>query len=393
MLSERLLDIGLRGRIVFGPGAIAQLPDRVRHAGGSRVFVVTDPGVVASGVADIVRRVLDLAGIATGIFAAVEPNPGTHVVAAGSATLEAFGTDGVVIVPVGGGSSMDSAKAISLHVTNPGPVAALDYRANPSHGGLPLVAVPTTAGTGAETNDFGVITDEAVGRKFYVVHPSLLPHASLLDPELTLALPPAATAATGIDAMTHALESLMSRHPNPFAEYIALGVIRTVMELLPVAFADGSNLQARSHLLIGAHIAGIGQASGTGVGLVHAIGHSLGTRGRLPHGTALAAVLPEVLAFNAPVRTRELALVGRSIGVAGVGDSDVRAADATIRAIEQLALSLGQRQTLRELGIDAALFPVIAGDTLDDVVIANAPRQPSESEVLQILASVAGAPA
>ena len=157
--------------------------------------------------------------------------------------------------------------------------------------------MPTTAGTGAETNSFGVITDEAAGRKDYIGHASLLPLATILDPELTLGLPPAPTAATGIDAMTHSLESLLSRNPNPFAEALALQVIRTVAQFLPRAYDDGSDIEARSQLLLASHLAGIGQASGTGVGLIHALGHALGTVGHLPHGTALAAVMPEVLAF------------------------------------------------------------------------------------------------
>jgi alcohol dehydrogenase len=250
-----------------------------------------------------------------------------------------------------------------------------------------VVAVPTTAGTGAETNSFGVITDEAAGRKAYVGHPSLLPVATILDPALTVGLPPAATAATGIDAMTHSLESLLSANPNPFAESIALGVIRTIAEWLPRAVADGSDLEARSQMLVASHLAGVGQASGTGVGLVHALGHSIGTRGKVAHGTALATVLPEVLRFYLGVRDRELALVGIALGVGSTAESDSTAAAVAVGAIDKLLRDLGQRPRLRSLGFDEPLLDVVAQDAIDDAAIRNSPRMPTLGEARAILGS------
>jgi alcohol dehydrogenase len=389
-LADRTLDLILRDRIRFGAGAVSQLPDLVREAGGRRAFVVTDRGVVLAGVIDAVRRSLEAGGIAMGVFAEVEPNPGTASVERGSAALAAFGTHGTVVVPVGGGSSMDTAKAVSLHVRNEGDVLTLGYHDPRLLHGLPLVAIPTTAGTGAETNTYGVITDEAAGRKAYIGHPSVLPVASVLDPELTLGLPPGPTAATGVDALTHSLESLLSRNPNPFAEAIALQVIRTVSEWLPIAVEDGANLEARSQLLVAAHIAGLGQASGTGVGAVHAIGHAVGTRGKLPHGTALATVLPEVLATYTDVRERELALVGVAMSVASPGDQPAEAATAAIAGLEALLDRVGQRRTLLKLGIGQELEASIIADTLDDAAIKNSPRIPSATEVAAILAAVRG---
>ncbi len=256
--------------------------------------------------------------------------------------------------------------------------------------GRPIVAVPTTAGTGAETNSFAVITDETAGRKGYVGHPSLLPVATILDPELTLGLPPGATAATGIDALTHSLESLLSANPNPFAESTALGVIRTVGEWLPRAVADGSDLEARSQMLMASHLSGVGQASGTGVGLVHALGHAIGTRGRLPHGTALASVLPEVLRFYSGARDAELAMVAVALRVANATAPDEVAAAAAIEAVDRLCAGIGQRRTLRSLGFDDATLDVVAHDALDDAAIANSPRLPTATETREILASVLG---
>ena len=250
--------------------------------------------------------------------------------------------------------------------------------------------MPTTAGTGAETNSFGVITDEAAGRKSYIGHPSVLPRACILDPELTLGLPPAATAATGLDAMTHSLESLLSRNPNPFAEALALQVIRTVAGYLPRAVADGADLEARSQLLFASHLAGIGQASGTGVGLIHALGHALGTHGRLPHGTALAAVMPQVLAFYLGTRDRELALVGIALGVASPRDPVAEAARAGVDGVAALIAAVGQRRTLRDLGLGPDLIPALVADALADPAINNSPRLPTAAEATTILESVAG---
>ena len=391
-LSERSLDLQLRGRVRFGVGALATLPELVAAVGASRAFVVTDPGVRRSGVIDEVVGVLEGAGVGTAVFDGVEPNPGTTTVARGSAVLADLGLDGTVVVPVGGGSSMDSAKVIALHAANGGEVLALGYHRDDIAPGPPVIAIPTTAGTGAETNTYGVITDETAGRKDYVGHPSVLPQWSVLDPALTVGVPPAATAATAVDAMTHSLESLLSRNPNPFAEGIALQVIRTVREWLPRAVADGGDLEARSQLLLASHLAGIGQQSGTGVGLVHALGHAIGTRGRLAHGLALAVVEPEVCAFYAEqpgLRDRELHFVGVALGAASPTEDPATGAIAAIGALRGFLADLGLRPRLSTLGFDDALLDTVAQDAIDDAAINNSPRLPSLAEARTILGRVA----
>jgi alcohol dehydrogenase len=390
-LADRIIELELRGRIRFGVGSIEALPGLVEGAGARRAFIVTDPGVLASGVVDRVRGVLEEGGLEVGVHAGVEPNPGTGSVHRGSEAFAAFGVERTAVVAVGGGSSIDTAKVVSLHAANGGDILALGYHRTVLAPGGPVIAVPTTAGTGAETNTYGVITDEVAGRKEYIGHPSVLPVWSVLDPALTVGLPPAATAATGVDALTHAIESLLSRNPNPFAEALALGVIRTVGEWLPRAVADGADLEARSQLLLASHLAGIGQQSGTGVGLVHALGHAIGTRGRLAHGLALAAVLPEVLAFyaSAPgLRDREMALVGVALRAASPTEDAATGAVGAIGALRVLLADLGLRPGLTELGFDGALLDVVAGDALADAAIANSPRLPTLDEARGILASV-----
>jgi alcohol dehydrogenase class IV len=390
-LADRSIELELRGRLRFGVGAIEALPELVRMLEGRRVFIVSDSGVLRSGVVDRARGILEAAGITVGVYTGVEPNPGTASIVRGSEALVAYGTTGTIVVPVGGGSSMDSAKVVSLHAVNGGDVLALGYHRDDLQPGCPLIAVPTTAGTGAETNAYGVIIDEAAGRKDYIGHPSLLPTWTILDPVLTVGLPPAATAATGVDALTHAIESLLSANPNPFAEALALRVIRMVGAWLPRAVADGTDLEARSQLLMASHLAGIGQASGTGVGLVHALGHAIGSRGRLAHGTALAAVLPEVLAFYAAVpglRDHELALIGVSLRVVSPAEDDATGAATTITALRTFLASVDQRQSLRSLGFDAASLDVLAADAIADAAIRNAPRLPTQEEARMILDSV-----
>ena len=386
-LADRRFEMVLRNRVVFGVGSSAGLAEQVVLAEGSRVFVVTDPGVRRAGIVDPIVERFVAAELPTEVFDEVEPNPAAATVERGAGRLRDLGTDGAVVVAVGGGSAMDAAKAIDLRAMNDRPVWELEYDGPELVPGRPIIAVPTTAGTGSEAHSFGVITREEIGRKDYVGHPSLLPIRTVLDPALTLGLPAAVTAATGIDAMTHSLESLLSRNPNPFAEAMALAVIRTVSTWLEPAMADGSDLEARSQLLVASHLAGVGQASGTGVGLVHALGHAIGTRGRLAHGTALAAVLPEVLSFYLGVRDRELSLVGEAFGVASRAETDATGAVAAIGAIRAFCGRIGQRSTLRSLGFDDGLIDLVAQDAIDDAAIRSSPRLPTFPEARAILAA------
>ena len=388
--AGRRLDILARDRARFGAGIVVELPSVVADMGARAAFVVTDAGVVRSGVAGRVVDLLRVAGVTAELFDGVEPNPGTASIELGSAALRSFAqaSPSPVVVALGGGSAMDSAKVIALHAANHRAVMLLGYHDETVEPGPPVIAIPTTAGTGAETNTYGVITDESIGRKGYVGHESVLPALAILDPELTIGLPPEPTAATGVDAMTHSLESLLSKNPNPFAEAIALGVIRTVGEWLPRAVADGTDLEARSRMLLAAHYAGVGQQSGTGVGAVHAIGHAIGTHGRLPHGTALATVMPEVFETYLGVRDRELALIAVALRAADPRDDHPSAARAGVDAVRALLERVGQRRTLSSQGLGPKSHATIAQDAVDDAAINNSPRLPSTDDVLAILATV-----
>jgi alcohol dehydrogenase len=375
----------------FGVGAVGKLPGIVRGLGGAAVVVVTDAALAAAPVVARVAGVLEAAGLPVTVFSGVHPNPTTGDLAAGAQAAAAARAGasrpdqaGVVLVAVGGGSPIDAAKGIALAAVNPQRGRDLDYRGEFARPGLPIVAVPTTAGTGAETNAFGVVTDPQTHRKFYVGHASTLPAAAILDPDLTVGLPPRATAATGMDALTHALESYLSIRANPWSDGIALQVMRMIAGHLPRAHADGQDLEARSAMLLAAHMAGIGMAT-TGLGLCHAIGHSLGGRFDIAHGVALTMLLPEVLRFNAHVSGERLADVAFALGVGEQGRGARWNADAAIAAIAGLAGRLSLTQRLADLEITGADFDQIVADALDDEVLANTPRPPAAADIHTIL--------
>jgi alcohol dehydrogenase len=371
----------------FGAGAVAQLPGLVRATGSDAAVVVTDAALAATPVAASVTGVLEAAGLLVTVFSGVHPNPTTADLAAGAdAVAAAPGGPAIALVALGGGSPIDAAKGIALAAVNPQRGRDLDYRGEFARPGLPIVAVPTTAGTGAETNAFGVVTDPLTQRKFYVGHASTRPAAALLDPELGVGLPAPATAATGMDALTHALESYLSVRANPWSDGIALQVIRMIAAYLPRAHADGQDLEARSQMLLAAHMAGIGMAT-TGLGLCHAIGHSLGGRFDIAHGVALTVMLPQVLRFNAPVCEQRLADVAFALGVGDAGRASGRNAEAAIDAVAGLANRVGLTQGLAGLGVSGSDFDQIAADALDDEVLGSTPRPPSAGEVRALLAA------
>lgn len=382
MLYSQQFTIGGGGVTSFGVGAINKLPARVASLGLKRALIVTDRGVAGAGIAAEVARLLADAGIEFSIFADVLPNPDIHQLDAAAVVAREFGWG--VVVAVGGGSVLDTGKILALMTVNQGPARSFEYPNQPANPGLPVIAIPTTTGTGSETNGWGVIEDPEAQRKFYAGHTSVTPRFSILDPDLSRGLPPAATAASGIDVLSHALESLSSRRANPFAEGIALQCVRMTCRYLLSAVADGQNLEARAQMLLAAHMAGLAFAS-TGLGLDHAIGHALSAHLGTSHGVALAAMLPHVLRFNFPVRADLYARLADCLGVSDTRRSPEANALAALEAIDRIGRDIGLPSTLRELDCPESVIPAIAADALSDSVIDNAPRMPSEAELLALL--------
>lgn len=367
-------------RIEFGPGRIEHLPELVAALGMNRAFVITDRGLRAAGIVDQVLKVLAAAGVEHGVYDGVGANPSTGNVDEGAAHARAFGP--AAVVALGGGSVLDAAKGISLLVGNADATASDADALWDALDGLPLIAVPTTSGTGAETNGFGVIEDTAACRKVYIGHPSVKPRIALLDPQLTLGLPARITAATGIDALVHGIESLASRGANPVSEAYATQAVAMVGRWLPAAYRDGSDLEARAHLMLGAHLAGQALTL-SGLGLVHGIGHALTAHTGTPHGIALAAVLEEVMRFSAPAAHDAYEQTARALRLAPPADGDwVRAA---IDAVHEISSAIGVKQPMRELGVRPEMLRTIASGALADAVTRNAPLQPTEEQLLAIL--------
>jgi alcohol dehydrogenase len=371
----------------FEVGGIGRASEALAATGAAVAVVVTDQGLAATPILDAVKAPIEAAGVPVTVFSGVRPNPTTDDLAAGATAVAEVAAGGpVALVAVGGGSALDAAKGIAIAAVNPQRGRDLDYRTSFAASGLPIIAVPTTAGTGAETNAFGVVTDPVTRRKFYVGHPSTMPVAAILDPALTIGLPALATAATGLDALTHAIESYLSVRANPWSDGIALQVIRLVSTHLPAACADGADLEARSHLLLAAHMAGIGMAT-TGLGLVHAIGHALGGRYDIAHGVTLAMVLAPVLRFSQPARQDRLAAIAVALGAGDSGRDAAWNTDAAIAAVTALRERIGLTMRPADYGISEPDFGPIAADALADEVIVNAPRQPASADIESILAA------
>jgi len=384
----------------FGAGVVRRLPEAVAGTGAPLAVVVTDAGLAATGLPDRISALLSAAGLPVTVFGEVHANPTTGDLAAGAdAVRAAAGLEGsggaepfgpperpaACLVAVGGGSPIDAAKGIAVAAVNPQRGRELDYRNEFAAAPLPIVAVPTTAGTGAETNAFGVVTDPDAGRKFYVGSAATRPAVALLDPELTTGLPPRPTAATGLDALTHAVESYLSIRPNPVSDGLALQVAAMIGSYLPRAVADGADREARAQLLLAAHLAGTGMAR-TGLGLCHAIGHAIGGRFNVPHGEALSLVLPGVLRFNTAVRKDRIADLAFPLGAGRTGRSAAWNAAAAIEAVAALIAALGLGLLPAGTALTEADFPQLAADALDDEVLANTPRQPATADITSLLA-------
>ncbi len=364
--------------IRFGAGSVSQLPEIIVGLNKRRVLIVTDPGVAAAGVLAKVEAILKNAGLESATYAEIKPNPSTTSIDAAAKAGVVFGAD--CIVALGGGSTLDSSKGIALVVANPTfSSVKFDYSITPDRPAIPIIAIPTTSGTGSETNNWGVIDDPIRQCKFYVGDSSTTPVVAILDPELTVGLPPRATAGTGIDALTHAIESLTSKGSTSISEAYAHQAIKLITKSLPIAVKDGTNIAARGDMLMGAHLAGLALTL-SGLGLVHGIAHSVSARVGAAHGEALATILVEVMQFNAREVSAIYASVGNDMGLSANSET-------TIDAVRDLADSIGIRNTLSHYGVKQEMVGEIAKTVLADSVTGNNPIAPTENEVIGILTS------
>ncbi len=382
-VAPRIAEMAWPTRIVLGPGALARLPAELARLGVRRPLVVTDAGVVRAGIA---RRVYDALALADARFTAfegVQANPTDRDADAGLAAWRAGACDG--LVAVGGGSSIDAAKLVQLLTTHPPPLSRYDDAAGGDRlvkGDLPpLVAIPTTAGTGSEVGRSGVATLPDTGRKTVIFSPHLLPRVALCDPELTVGLPPHLTAATGMDALTHGLEAYVAEGFHPLADAVAIDAIRRVARALPVAFRDGADLAARTDMMIAAMEGAM--AFQKGLGAAHALAHALGPVAGLHHGLANAVVLPAVLAFVRPAAPARLAHAAIAMGEDPRRPEDALAGAAAAR-VRALAAELGLPARLRDVGVREEDLARIAAKAYEDASHRTSPRACSEEDLLAI---------
>ena len=308
--------------VLFGAGAVKNLAQACREAGIGRPLLVTDAGLAKLPVAEVVQGLLREAGLRVAVFAEVRPNPTAANVEAGLRTFRDGGHDGVVAL--GGGSGLDAGKAIAFMAGQSRPIWDFEdvgdwwRRAEPS-GIRPVVAVPTTAGTGSEVGRASVVTDEATHTKKIVFHPLMMPKTAILDPELTVGLPARLTAATGMDALAHCLEAYCARGWHPMAEGIAVEGMRLIKQALPAAVRDGTDLDARGRMLAASAMGAV--AFQKGLGAIHSLSHPVGAVYDTHHGLTNAVFMPYVLAFNRPVIEDKLERLAARLGL-GTGGFD-----------------------------------------------------------------------
>ena len=364
-----------------GAGAIAAIADEVNARGFKKVFVASDPDLIKFGVTKKVTDVLDGAKIAYTIFSEIKPNPTIENVQAGVKAFRESGAD--VIVAIGGGSSMDTAKAVGIIITNPEfeDVRSLEGVAPTKNKCVPIIAVPTTAGTAAEVTINYVITDVQNNRKMVCVDVHDIPVVAVVDPDMMSTMPKGLTAATGMDALTHAIEGYITKGAWTLSDMFHIEAIRIIAESLRGAVANEK--AGRDGMALGQYIAGMG-FSNVGLGIVHSMAHPLGALYDTPHGVANAIILPTVMEYNAPATGDKYKYIAKAMGVAGVDEMSVEEyRKAAIDAVKQLSLDVGIPADLKEI-VKPEDVQFLAESAYADACRPGNPRETSVEEIIEL---------
>ncbi|MFI1772268.1 iron-containing alcohol dehydrogenase [Thalassobellus citreus] len=366
---------------LIGPGALNDLAEELKSLPYKKALFVTDKILVKLGVAQEVLDVLKASNIDMTLFDDVKPNPTVKNVNNGLKLLEENGCD--FIITLGGGSPQDCGKAIGILATNKGSIEDYEGINISKKKSLPIIAINTTAGTASEVTINYVITDEQRHIKMVMVDKNCLVSIAVNDPKLMLGKPAALTAATGMDALTHAIETYVTKGAFGWSDALALEAIRLISESLEKAVVDGQDLEARSQMAWGQFIAG--QAfSNAGLGFVHSMAHQLGGMYDLPHGVANAILLPHVEAFNIPACAYKLKNVAKAMGIDVTDMNDIEGANIAIEAIKALSKSVGIPSGLKEFGIKEEDFKEMAENALADVCTGGNPREVSIQDTIAI---------
>ncbi|CAM5790679.1 iron-containing alcohol dehydrogenase [Brevibacillus borstelensis] len=368
-------------RIEFGNGKIKELGRCIRELGGTKALVVTDQGIVKSGILKTVTEMLEANAVAYAVFDQVKPNPRDVDCMEAYRIAREAGVD--VLIGLGGGSSMDTAKAVGTLLTHGGQISdwyGLNVLQEPI---TPLLCIPTTAGTGSEVTFFSVITDTETKLKMNILDTRLAPRIALLDPELTVTLPSHVTASTGMDALTHAIEAYTCNISEPITDALALYAIDQIVRYLPIAVADGTNLEARKQMLAASLIAGIAFGN-SDVGGVHCMAEALGGLYDTPHGVANSMLLPFVFEYNIPADPEKHAVVAERLGAVRGDRSAEETAREGVRLLKKLAETV-HIPKMKDLGnVNPDDFLYLAEAATQNVSAPSNPRPATKEDYLRL---------
>ncbi|ROX82538.1 lactaldehyde reductase [Enterococcus durans] len=370
----------------FGKGAIKKFANEAKKRGFKKALVVTDKDLLKFEVATKVTAILDEAGLSYDIFDGIVPNPSIEDVKAGVKACQTAGADYIVVI--GGGSPIDTAKAIGIITTNPefSDVISLEGVADTKNPALPILAVPTTSGTAAEVTINYVITDKANQRKFVCVDPRDIPVAAFVDSDMMMGMPKGLCASTGMDALTHAIEGYITKDAWEMTDMLHIKAIEIISHTLRDSVAG--NQAAREKMALGQYIADMG-FSNVGLGLVHGMAHPLSAWYNTPHGVACATLLPLIMDFNKEYTGEKYRDIAVAMGVEGAYDmslSEVR--DAAVQAVKQLGIDVGIPQKLTEIGMKEADVSKVSEDALRDVCTPGNPRDATVDEISALIDTV-----
>ena len=365
----------------FGAGSREVLAGEITKRGYSKAFIVADKDLIKFGIVKLVTDVLG--SFPYELFSGFKANPTVNNVKDGVAAYKSSGAD--FIIAIGGGSAIDTAKAIAIIINNPdfSDVVSLEGVADTKKKCVDIIALPTTAGTAAEVTINYVITDEESGRKMVCVDPNDIPVLSIIDAELMATMPKGLTAATGMDALTHAIEGYITKGAWELSDLLEIKAIEIIANNLRAATFDGSNMKAREEMALGQYVAGMA-FSNVGLGCVHSMAHPLGARFDVAHGVANALLLPIVMEFNMPACEAKYCDIAKAMGVDITGMSVSEGAKAAVEAVKKLSLDLGIPQALREINIPESALAQLANDAFNDVCTGGNPREITEADILEL---------
>lgn len=368
-------------RSIFGAGCVNEAGALAKSLGMKKVLIMTDGYLGKSGMADQIKKILETAGLEVVIFAGAEPNPTDKNVEAGVALLQKENCDS--IVTLGGGSSHDCGKGIALVATNGGDIKDYEGIDVSQKNLMPLFSINTTAGTAAEMTRFAVITDTSRHVKMALLDWRITPIVAINDAELMMGMPPSLTAATGMDALTHAIEAYVSTAANPLTDSAAIKAMELINEFLPQAVANGENVQAREQMAYAQYLAGLA-FNNASLGYVHAMAHQLGGFYNLPHGVCNAVLLPHVEKFNLIGAPKRFVDIAKALGIHTEYLTVAEAGEAVIEYIKEFNKKLGIPDNLEQLGVKVEDFGVMADNAKLDACQLTNPRKATRDEVIEI---------